>query len=83
MKITTDKPFKTNEIEWISFILMNLIAPPVGIIVGGVIFGWYGVIGSLVLFYGLYRLWKHVGGYPAKLSFNPSIAFGNKRWSTK
>lgn len=82
-KITTDKPFKTNKIEWITFILMNLFAPPTGVIVGGIVFGWYGVIGSLVLFYGLYLLWKHVGKYSSSLLPYPNFAFGKKRWRLK
>jgi hypothetical protein len=79
--MTPDKPFKTNEWEWIFFILMNLIAPPLGLIVGLLFWGWYGFFGSIVLFYVIYRLWKSVGGYEdSKLTFNPTMSFGNKKW---
>ena len=82
--MTIDKPFKTNEWEWIFFILMNLIAPPLGLIVGLLVAGWYGFFGSVILFYIIYRIWKRVGGYQgASLSFNPSITFGKKRYSVK
>ena len=82
--MTPDKPFKTNEWEWITFILMNLSAPPAALLVCGIIWGLYGAIGSVVLFIALFHIWKRIGGYrDGKLIFSPGITFAGKKYGVK
>lgn len=82
--MTPEKPFKTNEWEWITFILMNLSAPPAALLVFTLIWGWIGAVGSVVLFIALFHLWKRIGGYrDGKLIFSPGVTWAGKKYGMK
>ena len=48
------------------------------------LFGWFGVIGSLITFLVSYKLWIHFGNHKdMKLGLAPHLTFGNKKWWIK
>jgi hypothetical protein len=67
-------------IEKTLFILMNLFGPPAMQIVFGILWGWVGVIISLIIFYIFYKIWKYVSKNDGKLSFSPTITYGTKKF---
>lgn len=67
-----------NYTELISFIIMNLFGSPFLMIIGYLTLGIYGFIGSLVIFYISYKLWKASGNHKSKLYISPKITFGSK-----
>ena len=67
-------------IEKVLFILMNLFGPPVMQIVFGLLWGWIGVIISLIVFFVFFVSWKYVSKNDGKLSFCPTFLFGTKKF---
>ena len=64
------KPF-----EWFLFILQNLLAAPLTWIALGALINWWWALGSIILFFPTYLLWKKLYHPSAKLGFKPSIKF--------
>ena len=72
-----DVKFKSYR-DIIAFVVMNIAAPPFGLLIGYVAADWYGMLGSLVIFYVSYRLWKYYSGYSGRLSFAPKFKWNGK-----
>ncbi len=73
-----DMEKKKSKIELTAFIVMNILGAPIIPILALIYWGWYGLIGSLILFFISFRIWKYIAKSDATLSFNPGIKLGNK-----
>lgn len=67
-----------NNKELVVFVLMNIFGSPFIFIVSLIPFGIYGLIGNFVIFYALFRYWKHITKSDAKLRFNLKLPFFSK-----
>lgn len=59
-----------NKKELVSFIGLNIFGTPLTWFAAYVFLSWYGVLGSLILFWICYKLWKYFGKHDAKISIN-------------
>ena len=70
-----------NKKELTLFILMNILGAPFTWIAAYVYFQWLGLVGCLFLFWVSYKAFKYYGGHKhAKLCFNPTFTFGNRKY---
>jgi hypothetical protein len=77
---TLDLFEKMKPIEKILYILMNLFGPPAMQIVFGLLWGWIGLIISLILFFVFFISWKYISKSEGILSFSPTFTFGTKKY---
>ena len=67
-----------SKVEWILFILMNILGAPFTWVVLGVLINWYIALASIGLFFITYLMWKKIYHPEIKLKIKPRITYASK-----